>query len=455
MKKIIFSKYSNDRNKNFKIHTDILEDETGKRYVRKVGMTEEGRAHLKVMSENAVGLETIYEKTIFDVNKCCYSDGVLELEYIEGRTIESMLDFCIAENKYDKLSTLLTMYVCEMRKLATERFQPCEKYYEIFGEEAYSPAEATSMKLSNVDMIFANIIENEDRWTVLDYEWTFPVLVPIEFILYRTINYYLTPKRIKGMGDVDIYRLFGIDRDLCDKFQIMEENFQKFVYKDNTPLWALYGTIGKEYFFPAGMVEARHIQNERVKIMAVRFYEGSFESFEIDKKPDEHGDVVMDIDTRGCNTLRIDPAFASCIIYIKKLTAVKNDAEEDIAYGTNGTSSDNNLMIFNTDTPQILIGNIGVDIKKLHIEYNIEFVNKTMLGYLETKNASYNDFRCENVRQLEIIKDYCAELEDMKCKNNESLMQIEELSKRIEAMECSLSWKLTKPARSISGRIRR
>lgn len=455
MKKIIFSKYSNDRNKNFKIHTDILEDEMGKRYVRKVGMTEEGKAHLKVMSENALKLENMYEKTIFSANKCSYSDGVLELEYVEGRTLESMLDFCIAEKKYDKLCSLLTMYVCEMRKLATEQFLPCEKYYEIFGEEAYSPTEAFSMKLSNVDMIFANLIEDEDKWTVLDYEWTFPILVPIEFILYRTINYYLTPKRIKGMGDVDIYRLFGVDESLRDKFRIMEENFQKFVYKDNTPLWALYGTMGKEYFFPAGMVEASHIQNERIKIKAVRFYEGSFEEVGVDKMPDEHGDVVIEIETRGCNTLRIDPAFASCIIYIKKVTAVKDDAEEDIAYGTNGTSSDNNLMIFNTDTPQILIGNIGADVKRLHIEYNIEFVNKTMLGYLETKNTSYNDFRCENMRQIEIIENYCAELEAMKCKHNESLIQIEELSKKLEAMENSLSWRVTKPARSISGRIRR
>ena len=99
MKKVVFSKYSNDRNIKFKIRTDILQDENNRRYVRKVGMTDEGKTHLKTMSEMARQLELVYADSIFETNKASYSDGVLELEYVQGRTLEDMLDTCLSMKK--------------------------------------------------------------------------------------------------------------------------------------------------------------------------------------------------------------------------------------------------------------------------------------------------------------------------------------------------------------------
>ena len=47
MEKIIFTKYSNERAKQFAIRTDILESEAGKRKVRKQACFAEGKNHIK------------------------------------------------------------------------------------------------------------------------------------------------------------------------------------------------------------------------------------------------------------------------------------------------------------------------------------------------------------------------------------------------------------------------
>lgn len=456
MKKIIFSKYSNDRNVRFKIHTDILEDESGKRYVRKVGMTEEGKSHLKAMSEKAQKLSELYRGSIFEINTCMYdSEGVLELEYVQGKTLEDMLDHWLTRGKKEQFEKLIAMYGNAVRKLATEAFEPCTEYYEVFGTDAYVPQDALAMSCSNVDMIFPNLIENGEKWIVLDYEWTFAMKVPVDFILYRAIHYYQTPDRDRQMEDIDLYALLGVDRELSQNFQKMEENFQKFVYAGNTPLWELYGTMGKQYYFPAGMVAAKQIQEERERVQIVRFYDNRFEREPVQVAPDEHGDVSVEAACRGCNTLRLDLAHTTCIIYVKRVTANTDEGIRELPYGTNGVSSDGKLFYFSTAKPQLLIGDIQPDYQTVCVEYNIAFMNETMVHYLEEKNQAFNDLRCENLKkdqelnhQGEELYQYRAQVDEIKNKN-------ELLESKITSMENSASWKLTKPMRSVKSRIRR
>lgn len=456
MKKIIFSKYSNDRNVRFKIHTDILEDESGKRYVRKVGMTEEGKSHLKAMSEKAQKLSELYQGSIFEINACMYdSEGVLELEYVQGKTLEDMLDHWLTRGKKEQFEKLIAMYGNAVRKLATEVFEPCTEYYEVFGEDAYVPQNVPAMSCSNVDMIFPNLIENGEKWIVLDYEWTFAMKVPVDFILYRAINYYQTPDRDRQMEDIDLYALLGVDRELSQNFQKMEENFQKFVYAGNTPLWELYGTMGKRYYFPAGMVAAKQMQEEREKVQIVRFYDNRYESESVQVAPDEHGDVSVEAACRGCNTWRLDLAHTTCIIYVKRVTANTDEGIRELPYGTNGVSSDGKLFYFSTAKPQILIGDIQPDYQTVCMEYNIAFVNETMVHYLEEKNQAFNDLRCENLKKDQELNHQGEELYQYRAQVDEIRNKNELLESKITSMENSASWKLTKPMRSVKSRIRR
>lgn len=474
MQRVIFSKYSNDRSESFKIHTDILEDEQGVRYVRKVGMTDLAKRHLEAMHEMSGRLQEMYASSKFEVNQSQYHDGVLELEYIQGETLEDILDGYLSQQKYGEFVQLVSEYAAEMKKTAAVPFVPCDGYHEIFGREAYAASGQMAMECSNIDMIFPNLVQRDDKWTVLDYEWMFPMTVPLEFIMFRTAHYYLTPDRERMAGDVDIYDLLGVNRENCTVFQKMEENFQRFVCANNTPLWRLYDIIGKNYFFPVEVVEQK---KKKEKIGWIKYNGDEYRCSVADTAPDESGQVLFDIEMDGhCDTLVITPAAAPCIVYIDKIVGISGGAQEDILYGTNGASSDNRLIYFNCDAPQILIGGIKDEMAMIHVEYKIDYANHSLMQCLERQNQLFNDLRCDNqekdvqiLKQNALLQESISEQNNLRqeyelkqndlrqeyeSKLNDLQRKYDEANQKIEAMENSTSWRVTRPMRNVMAKIR-
>lgn len=453
MQKVIFTKYSNDRNESFKIHTDILEDGQGRRYVRKVGMTDLSKRHLEAMYEMSGGLQRLCAGTRFEVNQSEYKNGVLELEYVQGETLEDMLDGYLLAQNYDAFRQTVSEYAAEIRKVATASFAPCDKYYQMFGEGAYASPGQAAMECSNIDMIFPNLVQRNDRWIILDYEWTFPMTIPLEFILFRTAHYYLTPDRVGMIKDIDIYDLLGVHAENRHVFQGMEENFQTFVCANNTPLWKFYDIMGKEYFLSVDMAEQER-KNGKTEVM--RYSEGAYQCSAVKAVRDELGRVSFDIDMREhCDTMVITPAASPCIVYIDQVTGISDDGQEDILYGTNGASSDNRLIYFNCDSPRILIGNIKNDLKTIHVAYTIDYVNPLILEHLEQKNQLFNDMRCDNQEKDVQIEKQNDMLRECMEKQSDLLQECGELNRRIEAMERSVSWRVTGPMRSVMAKVRR
>lgn len=450
MKRVIFSKYSNDRNDSYKIHTDILEDEQGNRYVRKVAASEAGKKHILHMHESARALQKMYEGSEFVVNRSQLQGEILELEYVEGKSMEELLDGYLDEKDYDGFCGMVRLYGQELRKLAVNNFTPCENYYKVFGDDAISALEYKSMPYGNIDMIFENLIVKNDSWVVLDYEWTFMFPVPVDFILYRAVHYYVTPDREKIIGDLDLYGILGIDSADCDSYRRMEEHFQAFVCADNTPLWKLYETMGRSYYFPAGLTECKRLEEVQRRIEIVKFFENSSEytSEVLQIEPDDAGNLVFDIEIdRKYAAVRIDPAACACIVYVNKMVGIAG-GEYEIQYGCNGVSTDNKLIGFETDDPQILIGDLRDGLKTIHVEFNIAYCNKAMVRQIECIFDSFNGMRCDNMKKDIRI----SEQEQLINEKNEKL---EELNKNIEDMENSTSWKITKPMRLVSAKIRR
>jgi GT2 family glycosyltransferase len=64
---------------------------------------------------------------------------------------------------------------------------------QLFGSQDYSQLDGLESfaGMTNLDMIFSNFIETPSSQIVMiDYEWSFPVSLPIEFVLYRTQRLY-------------------------------------------------------------------------------------------------------------------------------------------------------------------------------------------------------------------------------------------------------------------------
>lgn len=443
MKSVIFSKYSNDRNDNYKIHTDILEDEQGKRYVQKTGASEGGKKHIRYMHETALKLRDMYGASRFTVNQSRLRDEILELEYVAGKSMEELLDDYLAAKDYENFCATVRSYGQELRGLAFNSFAPCEDYYKVFGDDAADAPNYKSTSCANIDMIFENLIVRDDSWVVLDYEWTFMFPVPVDFILYRTVHYYVTPDREKIIGDIDLYEILGIDRTDCDVFGRMEEHFQAFVNFGNTPLWKLYETMGKQYYFPAGLTERKRVEDILRRVEVVKFHEDSdaFTSETLLIEPDETGNLAFDIEIdRKYAAVRIDPAACACMVYVNEIVGVAGD-EYDMRYGCNGESTDNKLICFGMNNPQILIGDLRDGLKAIRVSFNIAYCSSAMIEQVENIFHGFNDMRCDNIKK------------DIRIGEQEQ--SINELNKNIEDMERSTSWRVTKPMRWAAAKIRR
>ena len=88
----------------------------------------------------------------------------------------------------------------------------------------------------------------------MDYEWTFFFPVPVKYLQYRCLYYYIlgNTRRERVLG-TDLYRTFGITKEEQKQFASMEEHFQQYQLGQYRPYWTLYEEISQ------GVIDAREL----------------------------------------------------------------------------------------------------------------------------------------------------------------------------------------------------
>ena len=95
------------------------------------------------------------------------------------------LDQLLAQGKLSELEELFFYYLKKVQNLhSTDTFIKTPEFVQVFGD-AELTGEYSCAKMSNIDLVPANILILKDRQVVIDYEWTFDFPVPAGFILYR------------------------------------------------------------------------------------------------------------------------------------------------------------------------------------------------------------------------------------------------------------------------------
>ncbi len=235
MERLIFTKYSTDRDKAFAIRTDRVLDENNNEVIKKIALFDEGINHLQHMVTMSNKLQERYGDKI-RVTDSSIEGNVLSNEFVFGKSYYSVFNEIVETKDIERIKEELQHYKAIINYDSAElrEFRITPEFEEVFGTnkeiESYG---FLSSEVTDIDIIFENIIISESgQWQLIDYEWTFDFLIPQEFVLYRALVFLFQGSRISDLISRDeVFRFMGIPTE-CEKiFEDMEGCFSKYVTK--------------------------------------------------------------------------------------------------------------------------------------------------------------------------------------------------------------------------------
>jgi len=242
--KVLYIKSNSERNKAFQLRTTIVESKDGK-YVKKEAITPEARTHIARIRQSAKALsDHLTDTHLKAVDILHEDDKSITFAFIEGASLEKK--FFEAQHDPEETKRLFDAY----RTLLEEGFKTTlfdhttmvsPEMVQLFGNRDYACFDGMLCYdgFTNMDMIFSNLIEKDSTTYLIDYEWAYPISLPVEYILYRT--YMLLPEKMKALLDLaftheELYQ--KMERHFIDRY-VMANGFyfQKNQYmKLNLPI---------------------------------------------------------------------------------------------------------------------------------------------------------------------------------------------------------------------------
>ena len=211
--KIIYSKSTYGRKKEFQIETRFIIDKD-KKYVFKRGLYDE--KHINRIVDNSIKLNKIYNGFVDIPNK--YENGII-IPFIEGI---SLLD----EFKINKAKSIEKYFdILEIENNLCN-FESSDGFKKIFGD---FNKECEALKIANIDLTLSNIILNEKNIKLIDLEWVYDFPIPIDFVKYRCI--------LDILNNIDedkesLIKLFNIELPISE-LEKMEQSFEKYVLSND------------------------------------------------------------------------------------------------------------------------------------------------------------------------------------------------------------------------------
>ena len=320
----IYAKYSNDRAPEYSIRTDIRKEGTDY-VVEKHPMGDVAKEHVFRMQETASALSEAYKGTGLSFNRCQKKDG-LAFEFVEGITLEEMLDECIIHNQKAEFLALV------------------DKYRKIIEQGAQAG-------IADYDLIFQNIMIKEDSWTVIDYEWTFERNIPAEIMFRRALLCYFAERTKRETAKdwiVEFYKdntLF--DGEVWSKVLNAEREFQTYVQGGYLSAGEMRHVIGKPAYSLEYLLDSIGAKNR------IQIYEDTGRGFSEDQsyfvdkvaRVGEKYEFNVKLKEDLIN-VRIDPCDRPCIVTVESVMLNGEElAPQLAAKGKGGTHSHNGIRL--------------------------------------------------------------------------------------------------------------
>lgn len=221
---ILYVKSNNARDKRYQIQT-IVYEEGGEKFVTKKALCKEAIAHISNMRENYHRLsDSIVGNDVSLAKIVKEQSDALTFEFVEGISMESRI---LQSIKDGTLSNAIDEYM----KLISDGFETIESIADgittydgkrVFGNIDFAPIGTIECfkDISNIDLIFSNIIYRDGVAYIIDYEWVFDGLVPLKYSLYRAF------RSLHDIEQIDFDSYFS--KEELSIFETMERRFIYF-----------------------------------------------------------------------------------------------------------------------------------------------------------------------------------------------------------------------------------
>lgn len=376
--KQIYVKYSNDRAKEFMIRTDIVkisgQEKAAEYEVQKLPLLAQARKHVQEMKRWDKALTAQYAGAGIKANRCTLKGSAACFEFLKGRTFEERLDGLRVKRDYGALAAELQNYKRLLLNALGKELRPFKKsaeFTEMFGKPEFARA-YEGAEINNLDWIFSNLMETDEGLWIIDYEWTFPVQVPAEYLIWRAVSLYLHGR--EDIRDLGYMAQLGISSEEEEIFEEMERHFQRWLLGDTV-------TIGEHYLDTAGRTISLEAMVDRAKKDRIQVYtdtgngfsEG--ESYWLDTEPDKQGVIHLEILLpERTRALRMDPAEGTCIVKVRRLLG-ELGGTYSLTYIHNGRELEEQGILYTTLDPQITIPQIVEGTGRVYAELTVEEIH--------------------------------------------------------------------------------
>lgn len=355
-----YSKYSNDRADEYAICTDIRRPESGmeragilnstekevKLVVEKRGVREQAAKHVRAMKDAYEKLAARYEGGKLLINRCILNPkGTLSFEYVEGKSLEELFDELLDKQDLEGFEALFREYV--------ERI-------------SYNAGVA----ITDYDLIFPNILVDGDKWTAIDYEWTFADEIPAKEVAYRALYCYAkgAAKRCAAAEQMR-NSVLALNEGEKSWVEEQEKEIQKKIAGKRMSVGLIRNLIGNPVYNPLGLEVEKVTGTDANLVQIYADYGSGFneaQSFMLSERKGAQSrqagagkenisfTLHFGADTKA---VRIDPDHEPCMVSIEK--ALWNGKKLSLlsfgknlgSFMTNGKSIKNGVLVFSKEDP--------------------------------------------------------------------------------------------------------
>ncbi len=235
----LYVNFKRELAKKYQIQTSLVatqasEINQAKRYSLKKPLCYEASEHIEQIYSNAVFLkERLAEVENVDIVSCNKINDMIKFDFAQGSSLREEIDKAILKKSKEKVLLCFENYLQLLWRIYKPKVQDFDSapIAEIFGQVNIPQTPCT--EYANIDLIFDNIFRDNEKYTIIDYEWLINSPMPLNYILVRSIcniNYIYGARLNSFISLEDIFNFCKIPLEEVSFYAQMEENFHVYIY---------------------------------------------------------------------------------------------------------------------------------------------------------------------------------------------------------------------------------